>query len=411
MKTCAIVDAYSSGNLLAPEFIKKGYQVIHVRSKDYGLPIILHTFHPEDFFMDLPAGSMEDQMQVLQQHQVEFIIAGCEVGVEYADTLNGKMHLPGNVLSKSLARRNKYEMIEEIRKAGLHTARQIKTTSPSDAVAFGKSLHSFDIILKPERSSGTNLVFRAKSVAEAETAFRKIMHTKTMFDEPNEDVCVQEYIPGEEFVIDTVSSDGKHIISDMWQYHFTSENGVPFLYDQTELLKYDDPRTEPLKQYTLDVINALGVRWGPTHPEIKMSPSGPMVIEVGSRLAGVYPLCAQAALGIGPAQLTADAFCDPEEFMKIRAKPYDLTTNGLLISLIAYETGILKSLDRSKEIENLPSFHHMDFWVTVGKEVHKTIDIGTSPGFVFLMHTDKAVIQKDYEFVRNLERNGLYELA
>jgi len=412
MKACAIVDAYSSGNLLAPAFIEKGYKVIHVRSTDDMLPINAHAFRRDDFYMDIPAAiGLEAQAEILKQLNIEFLLAGCEIGVEHADLLNAKLGLVGNSTKKSFARRNKFEMIETIGNAGLRTARQIKATSAQQATAFAHSLPTYDVILKPQRSAATDLVFRAKSDAEVRRAFKRIMSHKTMFGDVNTEVCVQEFLVGTEYVVDTVSRDGVPVITDIWRYHLADINGVPFLYDHEEFLGYNDPQAASLKQYTLDVINALGIAWGPAHTEIMLTKDGPVVIEVGARLGGVYPLCVRAALGKGPADIAVDAYCDVEAFERARQTPYSLQKSCVLVALIARESGTLKCLTKVQEIKKLASFHHADFLVEPGQHVSKTIDVASSPGIVFLMHDDPAVVQSDYAAIRELEKNGLYELV
>jgi biotin carboxylase len=411
MKMCAIVDAYSSGNLLAPAFARQGYKTIHVRSKNYALPMMMHSFHKDDFYLDIPASNADTQAAVLKENKVEFIVAGCEVGVELADLLSEKLELPGNGTVLSTARRNKYEMIEVIRKAGLRAAKQTKSSSLATILDFVRILPEYDVILKPQRSAGKNLVFQAHNEREVRLAFEKIMSHKTIFDEDNTEVCVQERLRGEEFIVDTVSSGGRHLVTDIWRYHLIHSNGVPFLYDRTELLDFSDPQLEPIKKYTLEVIDALGIKWGPAHPEIILTKDGPVVIEVGARLAGAkFPAYVKAAIGESQVDATVDAYCNPKSFETARHNPYSLKTRCVLVSLISHTTGRLKSLAKLQEIEKLASFFQTDIWVRPEEIIYKTVDVVTSPGIIALMHKDISVIERDCAAIRLLERDGLYEV-
>src|SRR5262249_49724637 len=142
----------------------------------------------------------------------------------------------------------------------------------------------------------------------------------TMFGERNNEVCVQEFIEGREYVIDTVSRDGAVVVTDMWAYHFADRNGVPFLYDRTELLSPDDPHAGELEDYTRRVLDALAIRWGRAHCEVMLTRAGPTIIEVGARLAGAaIPRYAHAAGKISQVSLTADAYTDSAAFAAARS--------------------------------------------------------------------------------------------
>ena len=130
MKICIIVDAYSGGNLLAPEFLKRGIRCLHVQSTETIWPILTPTFHPEHFEANFPFnGDFEALVRGLKAWNPSFAIAGTETGVPLADRLSVALGLATNGTQKSHARRNKYEMIETLRRAGLPVPRQMKSRS------------------------------------------------------------------------------------------------------------------------------------------------------------------------------------------------------------------------------------------------------------------------------------------
>src|SRR5262249_20840374 len=145
---------------------------------------------------------------ILDGHGVRFIIAGAECGVERADLLNELLGLPGNDANSWRDRRHKYEMVEAIRRAGLRAPQQIKTADVDEALAFAAGLPKYRTILKAQRSSGSNLVFAARTARQIRDAFTQILSRTTMFGERNSEVCVQEFIEGREYIVDTVSRDG-----------------------------------------------------------------------------------------------------------------------------------------------------------------------------------------------------------
>ena len=104
------------------------------------------------------------------------ILVGCESGVECHDALTTAFGgFPSNGIEKSLTRRDKHPMGEAVRAAGLRAVKQKLCGSWADARAFcGDELKVQTgetgawCVLKPCKSAGTDGVFIAKSLAEAE---------------------------------------------------------------------------------------------------------------------------------------------------------------------------------------------------------------------------------------------------
>jgi hypothetical protein len=409
LKTCATVDGVSSGSLLAAECGRRGFGVIHVRSHEYTAPVVLHSFHREDYLVDVPAMAPELQARILLSHCVRFIIAGAECGVERADLLNHMLRLPGNDVQCWVIRRNKYEMVEAIQRAGLRAPRQIKTAELSEALAFAARLPEHRVILKPQRSSGSNLVFAASTATRIRDAFNQILSRTTMFGEPNSEVCVQEFLDGPEYIIDTVSRDGEVVVTDMWEYHFADRNGVPFLYDRTDLLPPEDPHVGELADYATRVVDALGIRWGPAHCEVMMTGAGPTVVEVGARLAGAaFPRYAHAAGAMSQISVTADAYTDSVAFGLARSHRSAHDRRCHVVSLISPTNGVFLGHSRLSEIEQLRSFFAADLWLEDGDRVSPTVDVASAPGIIALIHTDPKVLMEDYTAIRRWETSGVY---
>jgi hypothetical protein len=408
MKTCAIVDGVSSGSLLAAECSRRGFGVIHVHSHEY-TPVVLHSFRRGDYLFDIPAMDPELQARILRNRGVCFIVAGAECGVERADLLNERLGLPGNDVNSWADRRHKYEMVEAIRRAGLRAPRQIKTADVSEALAFAAGLPEHRVILKPQRSSGSNLVFVASAAPRIRDAFTQILSRTTMFGERNSEVCVQEFIEGREYIIDTVSRNGTAMVTDMWEYHFADRNGVPFLYDRTELLPPDHPHAGELEDYTIRVLDALGIRWGPAHCEVMLTHTGPTIIEVGARLAGVaIPRYAHAAGKMSQVCVTVDAYADSAAFAAACSYRPAQDQTCYVVSLISPTNGVFFGHSRLSDIEQLRSFFAADLWQDDGDPVCRTVDAVTCPGIIALIHTDPKVLMGDYAAVRRWETSGVY---
>ncbi|MGC0317080.1 ATP-grasp domain-containing protein [Kitasatospora acidiphila] len=68
---------------------------------------------------------------------------------------------------------------------------------------------------------------------------------------------------------------------------------------------------QAIRELTAQAIDALGIRHGLTHTEIKLTPTGPRLIEVNGRLGGWIAELADRALGLDLFALAADLACGP----------------------------------------------------------------------------------------------------
>src|SRR5580658_1975869 len=145
-----VVDAYSAGNFLPAAFAAVAPQLtlVHVQ----GTPELLTTMSPpklQNFARNIvrqPDGEAE-LIEELRGLHAGFVIPGQESAVELADRLSEALGLPTNGTALSKARRDKYEMIETVRHAGLRCARQFKSSDPLEAAAWARREGHYPVVV------------------------------------------------------------------------------------------------------------------------------------------------------------------------------------------------------------------------------------------------------------------------
>ena len=83
---------------------------------------------------------------------------------------------------------------------------------------------------------------------------------------------VQHYINGKEYVVNTVSYVGQHKLCELWQYTRYQREGGRQIYDTAEIIDYEQKIHKELLEYSIGVLNALGIQYGPAHVEVLVSP-------------------------------------------------------------------------------------------------------------------------------------------
>lgn len=281
---CVIVDVFSTGAQLANTLYAMGYKLICVLSAD--LKDLLNMV-PEGmnynfiativFNTNIEEGAalqeVKHELEKLHTHYpIEAIMAGAETGVELSDQLSeyfGMSTTNGTQLSE--ARRNKYIMAETIRAAGLRAVRQLRATTWQEIESFIEEWNPpspFRVIVKPMDSAGSDDVTLCTSLVACQQAFGNIMGKVNGLGLVNRAVLVQEYLEGTEYVVDIVSRDGVHKVIGLWEYDRRPANGEGFVLFGQKILSSDAPHCREIIAYQKKVIDALGIRNGPTHGEV-----------------------------------------------------------------------------------------------------------------------------------------------
>ncbi|KYF73563.1 ATP-grasp domain-containing protein [Sorangium cellulosum] len=411
-RTAAVVDAYSTGQYLASELRKHGFSCIHVQSTQVIPEIGAASFRPGDFVASVAHdGDVDATARALSARGVELLMIGCELGVELGDALAARMRLACNAPALSRARRDKFEMGEALRRAGVPVARQLRSARQDDVEAWASALGRWPVVLKPVDSSGSDNVMFCRGQAEVAAAFQRITSSRSVTGRQNRDVLAQEFLEGTEYFVNTVSAEGRHHVAEIWQYHKRTVPGAGSIYDWEEPLPFEGEPQAALRGYVVRVLDALGVRVGPAHSEIMMTARGPILLETGARLAGsIIPAAVSACMQRNQVELAVESYVRPAELLRRVGVPYRMTKRLRYVSLIVPRDGVLRSVDRLDEIRRLPSFFDMCLYARPGARLRKTVDAFTSSGHVYLIHEDPEVLRRDYEAIRALELSGLYEL-
>ena len=125
-------------------------------------------------------------------------------------------------------------------------------------------------------------------------------------------------------------------VAALWRYRKLPCNGAPFVYQCSELVSSEGEEETNVCNYCVELLNGLGLRWGPTHTEIMCTSDGPRLIEVNAgrfHAQHFYPIV-RSCLGYDALSTTLDGFFNPEAFDLIPDRPDNLISRGLILHLI-----------------------------------------------------------------------------
>lgn len=414
-----IVDPFSSGSLYAEAIMARGLEPVAILSRDPILDIYKNSFKQEDFkYVFTLRHQLNDLLEelnlFLQNERPLFILPGTECGVELADQLT-EYFCPelSNNTSLTLSRRDKFAMNRRVADAGIAAPLSIKSNSITEILSWVNANHllSTGVVIKPLNSAGTDSVMACFSEDEIVSAFTRLLGTQNQFNLINDELLVQEFVSGKEYVVDSASFNGKHVVTNISCYKKISANGSNFVYDMLDFLPPEGALQKALAQYTLTVLDALGIRFGAAHSEIMLTDKGARLIETGARLhGGVGILASRFASQISQLEHVLDFYLQSNVINENKIH-YDLINPTRIVFLISYaESQIYAEHPNIEKIRQLPSLSLMKLFKKPGDLLKKTVDMFTMPGILVLSHHSAKQLESDYATIRKLEKEGLFLL-
>lgn len=406
---CAIlVDGYLSTQNFVDAFRTRGIRLIHVQSGPSIPDIVRDRFFESGFEKNIVCYSKEALLKALQQEPILCVIAGSDLGIALADFLSKRLGLKTNGTQMSHARRNKFQMGETLKQMGIATANQILTNKLTRILQWVESKEALPIVLKPEESIGAEDVFICNTKHEVEEAFFKILGQKNALGGVNQQVLVQEFIQGTEYIVNTFSVGGQHFVSDLWECDKAQQQGGEPLALMERLLPFDTEYFSPLSQFSKRVLDHLQIQFGPGHLEIVLTHEGPVLIEMAPRIHGsLDPRTVQSALGYNHIELTLDTYLYPENIIQLIKQRYRPHRTIFHVFLRAFRAGILLESPNIHPIEQLISFAKIHLRVKKGDTLMPTTNLCNGIGSVDLVHNNLEQLQQDYQSLRTVEKNDL----
>lgn len=410
MATIAIVDGYSTGSALSRMLAEHGVTCVHVGSTDTVSGYFRRTFRPGDYEVDL--GFVADRAELvdrLRALRVDQVVAGTESGVILADTLNHLLGTPGNEIGTVAARRDKAAMAATVRAAGLATPVGRACASVDEATTWYADTIAGPAVVKPLDSAGTDNVHFCRDVDQVRAACARVLAARNLYGAPNRRILVQERLVGTECYVNSVSAGGTHRIAEIWRYtKRPGPAGAP-IYDYEEPVEPGAAAMAPVREFLFAVLDALGIRSSAAHTEIMLTDRGPVLIESGARLGGAtLPDVVAKLSGVSQTALQVQSLVDPASFVGFddRARRWSVTVRN--VSLINPTPVDRQSGGWPARLAELPTAVAVAARDVPGAPLPQTVDLVSSPGFVYLASDDAGEVERDYRTLRRWEEHGLY---
>jgi biotin carboxylase len=406
--TVVIVDPYSSGAAMPAAFRRHGLTPVCVRSFPVPRPAYTAAFRPQDFEMSAsqsPDGDIDTLVDRLRPLAVRAVVAGAESGVLLADALAAALTPDrANVPRLALARRHKGEMVRALDRAGIRHIDTVVARSAADARRWVREqrLHDRELVVKPTMGAATDGLTLVRPGEDVGRAVDALLGSENLFGLTNDEVVVQERVYGTEYVIDTLTHDGRHRVTDICRYRKLDRGAQFGVYESVYVVDHRTPERESLVPYVESVLDALGVRFGLAHSEVMLTATGPVLIEIGARAAGAaLPSLCELATGENSIERLAGVLAD-------RPDPrvdYAVDWHVAAVYFVAARAGVVHNVEAYSTLRTLPSCRHVQLNVRDGDWVPATADLLSTMalGWAVLAHQDADQLRRDHQRLREIE--------
>lgn len=413
-RNIVIVDPFSTGFNLIDDVKVRGCQPVVMfasvigsdedRENIYQQEIMFRERIPKDVPIIDENPNYDELLAEVRSYDPLLVIAGSEFGVELATHLASDLGLRGNKWANIDKMTRKSEMHRALAEAGVRHIRGRVIKSVEEARSFYEELGTTHVVIKPTRGAGTQGVFFCEGLDETLDVVRRQL-AQAQDNEYMSDLLMQERIIGKEYIVNTVSCNGKHRLVSIWHYDKIVMNGS-YIYNYGTSDMRLDVGYSRMVHYAFSVLDAIGIEWGAVHGEYMVDERGPVLIEVNCRPMGASMSreFVESIYGHHETDVHLDAYLNPAKFEQDARKHYRPKRKGAIKPLIIANDVNLKSAPVLQIARQLKSFYSASLDRMAGDPyISRTRDFETAGGIIYLLSDDEQQVKDDLDFLHLVE--------
>ena len=277
-----------------------------------------------------------------------------------------RLGLPGISMDTAIKSTDKGEMIKAFKEHGVESP-CFCIIENEEQLQISISQIGYPCILKPTDNAGSRGVRLVNSEEELMDAYQY-----SVSQSRGGCVILEEYMTGPEVSAEVMVVDGKpHVL----QVTDKLTTGAPYFvemgHSQPSMLPAED--VECIKDLACRAVKSVGINCGPAHVEIKLTPTGPKMVELGARMGGdcITTHLVPLSTGIDMIKATID--------VSLGMTPNIIPTlhKGSAIRFFDAPCGKISAIEGVDEAQTVEGVQEIVFTKNVGDEVteiHSSLD-------------------------------------
>src|ERR1700733_139128 len=212
-----------------------------------------------------------------------------EPALEAAGHVNDLFGLGGTGLAVTRRMRDKWAMRRALDGSGLAPVGAAPLTERSDIDRFADR-YGYPLIVKPADGTASYGVFRLDGPRDADAVWQQVAalrgHRMQRASMPLSigDFIIEQYVDGAEFSVECFSFAGRHVVIAVTEKLTADEHFAELGHLMPARL--DAHAEAALREATSRLLDAVGLRDGLSHTEVRLGRDGPAIIETHNRFGG-----------------------------------------------------------------------------------------------------------------------------
>ena len=353
-----------------------------IQAKEMGIEVISIDMNPNaigfnyaDKHYVVSTIDIDAVLELAKKEQIDGIMTlASDMPMRTVAVVAKEMGLVGVDEQTALKATNKAVMRQVLFEAGVPIPKFFKVSSPQEYADAVKQFNS-KFIVKPADNSGSRGIFLVENNDDAEKVNQAYIYSKKF--SRNGDIVVETFMEGREVSVETLSIDGECYVMQITDKLTT---GAPHFVEMghSQPSKHPIEVVNKIKEVAISAVKAIGIKNGPSHTEIMVTPDGPMIVEVGARLGGDCITTHLVPLSTG-VNMVKNCI-----LIALGEKP-DLTKTiqkGSAIRYIPSCQGQLKEISNVNDAKNLDGVKEITFVKQIGEQLTNIESSTERVGFV-----------------------------
>ncbi|NEA56585.1 ATP-grasp domain-containing protein [Streptomyces sp. SID13666] len=253
-----------------------------------------------------PAAVIAAGLALAERHAIAGVVTWDEYALVPTAELVACLGLPGNTVASMNACRDKATSRRLFAEHGVPSAGSTRVDTLAQATAAAHRT-GFPVVLKPSSHAGSIGVIRVDRPEELSAAWEFAGAGAGEQGPEGCGVLVEEYLDGPEISVECVTQHGVTTAVAVTRKEVAF---APYFEEVGHTVTADDPLLPEAAPVAVQAVRALGVTDGVQHVEMRLTVSGPRIIEVNARIGGdLIGTLVRLATGLDLPRIAADLAC------------------------------------------------------------------------------------------------------
>lgn len=298
--------------------------------------------------------------KIVCKEKISAVVTFSEIGVIACAELINYYGLKGNGVEVALATRNKLIMKNKLKENNVPIAEGFTV----EKVPFnGMDKLKYPCIIKPvvgSRSFGVRLVESETDLISVFNILKRSnqfsLFTKYSNDSMEKNgLIIEEYLPGPEVTCDVLFINNSPLLITICDKPYNPEG--PTFEEQCYITPsvFSEDVQNKIMDVTVRAARALGISHGPVHAEIRITPNGPYIIEIASRMGGCIGQLVKDSMDTSYYNMILDCYLN-NSVDKYNLKPKRFAAYGCAHIDVNGEITEIAGIEEAKDFKNITKF-------------------------------------------------------